>query len=318
MVAKKTVHVAVGVIRNESNQVLISFRHADLHQGNLWEFPGGKVEEGEAVRDALCREFKEELGISPTRFSSLKKIHHDYADKQVLLDVWLISQFNGEPKGLEGQAVKWAPIQELEYHEFPRANKEIIDLLKLPLHIPITPELESLDSLLSLLKSWVGLGFDIVNLRQNHLGQGDYIDWFNAARELCLKQGITLMASLSKLSVNPDIEAEGVHANAKTLLGLVERPVPKSMLFSASCHSIEELQKAEAMDADFVFLSPVAAVERYGASETLGWSEFARLANQVSLPVYGLGGLDHKDLEDGLLHGAMGIAGISAYVKPQG
>ena len=72
--SQKLVHVAVGVVRNNLNQVLISLRHRDVHQGELWEFPGGKVDPGENVQAALCREFKEELGINLTRFFPFKKI----------------------------------------------------------------------------------------------------------------------------------------------------------------------------------------------------------------------------------------------------
>lgn len=136
-VKPKLVHVAVGVLKNNLNQVLISLRHSDAHQGGLWEFPGGKVDPGEDVQTALCREFQEELGINPTQFFPLKKIVHQYSDKKVLLDVWIITAFDGEPKGLEGQEIQWRPTEMLKYDEFPEANREIIDTLRLP--APITP-----------------------------------------------------------------------------------------------------------------------------------------------------------------------------------
>lgn len=129
---RKVVHVAVGVVRNELSQVLISLRRSDAHQGGLWEFPGGKVDPGEDVQTALCREFKEELGISPTQFSPLMKISHEYTDKKVLLDVWVITAFDGEPSGLEGQRILWKLPEEFKYDDFPNANREIIDALKAP------------------------------------------------------------------------------------------------------------------------------------------------------------------------------------------
>lgn len=134
MLEKQTlVHVAVGVIKNDLNQVLISLRRSDAHQGGLWEFPGGKVDLGEDVQTALCREFKEELGINPTQFFPLKKIVHQYSDKKVLLDVWIITAFDGEPQGLEGQEIQWRLAGMLKYDDFPKANREIIDALKSPL-----------------------------------------------------------------------------------------------------------------------------------------------------------------------------------------
>lgn len=134
-VKQKLVHVAVGVLKNNLNEVLISLRHNDAHQGGLWEFPGGKVDPGEDVQAALCREFQEELGINPTRFSPLKKIVHQYSDKKVLLDVWIITAFDGEPQGLEGQEIQWRSIEKLKYAEFPEANREIIDTLSPPAFI---------------------------------------------------------------------------------------------------------------------------------------------------------------------------------------
>ena len=83
----KRVHVAAAVIRSTDGQVLISRRAEEQHQGGLWEFPGGKVEAGEQVEQALRRELQEELGIRVVRARPLIQVAHDYADKQVLLHV---------------------------------------------------------------------------------------------------------------------------------------------------------------------------------------------------------------------------------------
>ena len=87
------VHVAVGVVRNPQGNILIAKRPAHAHQGDLWEFPGGKVERGESLQQALQRELHEELGIDVTHARPLIRIPHSYPDKQVLLDVWLIEGF---------------------------------------------------------------------------------------------------------------------------------------------------------------------------------------------------------------------------------
>ncbi len=81
----KRVHVAAAVIRGSDGRVLIARRPEDKHQGGLWEFPGGKVEDGEPVRAALARELEEELGIRVERARPLIQVRHDYADKHVLL-----------------------------------------------------------------------------------------------------------------------------------------------------------------------------------------------------------------------------------------
>ncbi|PCI81887.1 MAG: 8-oxo-dGTP diphosphatase MutT [SAR86 cluster bacterium] len=126
------VHVAVGVLLNENREVLIALRSAHSHQGGLWEFPGGKVEEGESVEHALNREFEEELGISVQACTPLIQIRHEYSDKLVMLDVWRVERFSGIPKGKEGQAIEWRPISKLRAVDFPKANEAIIRALNLP------------------------------------------------------------------------------------------------------------------------------------------------------------------------------------------
>ena len=123
---KKRVHVAVGVISDGADRILIARRAEHLHQGGLWEFPGGKVEADETVEQALRRELIEELAIEILAQQPLLTIAHDYPDKSVLLDVWWISAFRGEPKSCEGQPLHWVNIASLHEFEFPAANQPII------------------------------------------------------------------------------------------------------------------------------------------------------------------------------------------------
>ena len=120
------IHVVVGVLLNDNHEVLIALRSAASHQGGFWEFPGGKVEEGESVEYALNREFKEELGISVQACTPLIQIRHEYSDKLVMLDVWRIEKFSGIPQGREGQAIEWRALSKLRAVDFPKANDRII------------------------------------------------------------------------------------------------------------------------------------------------------------------------------------------------
>ncbi len=126
---KRSIHVAVGIVLNNHNEVLIAKRPDSTHQGGLWEFPGGKVESGETVYDALVREFKEEVDINILSGESFMEIHHDYGDKQVFLDVLLCEEYSGEAIGLEGQEVKWVLLNHLGEFQFPVANRAIIEKL---------------------------------------------------------------------------------------------------------------------------------------------------------------------------------------------
>ena len=118
--------MAVGVILDGEHNILITRRAPDTHQGNLWEFPGGKIEDGESTASALARELREELDIEIGRTSALLKVHHDYGDKVVLLDVQVVWEFTGEARPMEGQPMVWVSPRELLDYAFPEANLSIV------------------------------------------------------------------------------------------------------------------------------------------------------------------------------------------------
>jgi len=126
----KHIHVAAGVILNSRHEVLIALRPRDKHQGGLWEFPGGKVEAGETVQQALARELLEEINLTVLESSRLLVVDHDYGDKQVKLEAWLVTQHSGIAQGREGQAITWVHINNLKAYVFPEANAPILQALQ--------------------------------------------------------------------------------------------------------------------------------------------------------------------------------------------
>jgi len=124
-VQNNVVHVAVGVIVRQQ-QILLALRSSKQHQGGKWEFPGGKVEAGETVQQALNRELQEEVAISVSQSSPLMQLEYAYPEKTVLLDIWLVTEFSGEPHGREGQPLRWASVAELTEIPFPDANQPIV------------------------------------------------------------------------------------------------------------------------------------------------------------------------------------------------
>jgi 8-oxo-dGTP diphosphatase len=126
----QTVQVAVAIILNDEDKVLLALRSPEQHQGGLWEFPGGKVEAGESVNEALKREIREELNITITAAEPLLPVKHDYSDKSVCLDVWWVTDFQGTPQGHEGQKIRWCAICDLQEDEFPAANAPIISAIQ--------------------------------------------------------------------------------------------------------------------------------------------------------------------------------------------
>lgn len=125
----RVVNVAVGVIKR-GQKIFISKRSDDLHQGGLWEFPGGKIEDDETPEQATCRELREEVGIIVRQQEHLMLIEHDYGDKQVKLHISLIEDFTNEPEGKEGQITQWINIKDLHTLAFPAANTPIIKTIQ--------------------------------------------------------------------------------------------------------------------------------------------------------------------------------------------
>lgn len=120
------VHVAVGVILDAEGNILLTQRARHAHQGGLWEFPGGKVEAGETLPEALARELAEELDIRIGRTEPLLEVRHDYGDKSVLLDVHVVWEFQGVARGMEQQPLAWVPVAQLGNYQFPAANQAIV------------------------------------------------------------------------------------------------------------------------------------------------------------------------------------------------
>ncbi len=126
--AGEHLHIAVGVIFNQlRDKVLIAMRPDNVYQGGLWEFPGGKCQDGEGVITALKRELFEELNLEIDRYQSLVIVDHDYVEQQVKLDVWSVFDWHGEIFGKEGQRIEWVPVSQLLQRDFPEANQQIID-----------------------------------------------------------------------------------------------------------------------------------------------------------------------------------------------
>jgi len=126
----KHLNVAVGIVLDHQNKILVALRSSTQEQGELWEFPGGKVEAGESFYQALCRELKEEIGIEVERAVQLINITHNYPTYSVELDVWIVHEFKGTPHGAEGQPLQWVNLEELKQLKLPGANWEIVEALR--------------------------------------------------------------------------------------------------------------------------------------------------------------------------------------------
>jgi len=126
------VHVVAGVVIDATDRVLIAQRPRGKHLAGGWEFPGGKLEPGEERLAGLARELREELGITLATPRPLIRVRHTYPTREVLLDVWVVKRYSGEPRGLDGQALRWCAQDELAAANLLPADKPIVAALRLP------------------------------------------------------------------------------------------------------------------------------------------------------------------------------------------
>jgi 8-oxo-dGTP diphosphatase len=125
-----TIRVVAAALFDGAGQVLIAERPAGKHMAGRWEFPGGKVAAGESDRDALIRELREELGVAVTSGRHLMELAHDYPDRRVELQMWIVDGFTGEPQSLDGQRLKWVPVARLFDEDILEADRPFIEALQ--------------------------------------------------------------------------------------------------------------------------------------------------------------------------------------------
>ena len=312
------IHVAAAVIINSDNEVLISQRAAYVHQGGLWEFPGGKLESGESVQQALLRELDEELGICVNSYRPLIKITHQYPDKTVLLDVWKVDDFTGQPVGREGQAIRWQAADQLNKKEFPAADVPVIQALNLPEHYLITGKFDSIIEFEERLGLAIDRGIRLTQLRLTN----DWLQIVNKkyateiiklATDLCERSGVRLMFNMPD-ELSHIVTPSCLHLNSHKLRQYTERP--DCDYLSVSCHTEKELTEAQNLGADFLVLSPVQVTATHPDATPLGWDKFSEMVSAVNVPVYALGGVSKDDTEKAWLAGGQGISAIGALWNP--
>jgi 8-oxo-dGTP diphosphatase len=307
------IHVMVGAISDPMGRVLITKRPDHVHQGGLWEFPGGKLEPGESPERGLMRELEEELGIKVHDSRPLIRIRHHYGDRHVLLDVRRVVSYAGIPAGLEGQPLAWQRPETMDPACFPAADRPIITALRLPACMLITG-LDPLDPevFLARLARAVARGVRLVQLRAHGLNQEAYRDLARRAFVVCEQGGAGLLLNRDPEQTS-DISRHGLHLDGRALARLNERPGRPDDLVGASCHTADDLMRAARFGLDYALLSPVQPTDSHPEAEPLGWRRFAELADTATLPVYALGGLTRADLEVAREHGAQGVAAIRGF-----
>lgn len=308
------VRVAVGVVRDGEGRILIALRPPHKHQGDLWEFPGGKIEPGESCEAALARELFEELGITVRRSIPLIGIPFHYPDKKVFLDVREVVSFEGDPHGKEGQPLRWVPTLGLGDYTFPAANTPIVNSVLLPDFVCITDEYADDADLTFRIERAIQRGAGMVVFRPQRIDEHGMSKALRVASEVCAQQCVPFVVS-STVSSGFWSCADGVHFRSSHLRAIKGRPVGTDKWFGASCHSNDEVMWAKSLGADYIFLSPVLHTTSHPAAAILGWDGFAAIVADAGIPIYALGGLDSGLFLQARHAGAKGIAAISAFWK---
>jgi len=303
-------HVAVAVIQDKSGRILLSRRADHAHQGGLWEFPGGKLNPGETLPQALKREIREELGIAVNSHSPLIRINHHYPDRSVLLDVHRITTFSGVPEGREGQPLVWVTPESMRDYPMPAADRPIVSALRLPHSYLITGgDLSDKADFVRRFRERLAEGQRLIQFRAPGMAPGAFRQMAGELLDMCRPTKAQLL-----LNATPGLAsacaADGVHLTSRQLMSLYKRPLSAARWVAASCHNETELRHAEAIDVDFAVLSPVLATASHPEAEPLGWQRFQDLVEKVNIPVYALGGMLPEMVGQARACGGQGIAAI--------
>ena len=310
------IHVVAGVLFDASGRVLVARRPGGTHLAGRWELPGGKLMPEEPREAGLARELSEELGVRVLAACPLIQVEHRYPDRDVVLDVWSVESYSGEPHGREGQPVEWRDVRSLDPADFPPADAPVLTALRLPRRYLVTPEPPRRDwnAFLDRLAARVDQGFDLVQLRAKSLEASALVELGRRAAEVCRRSGATLLVNAAP-GIARRCGADGVHLTARRLEGFRAAQGEGARLFltGASCHDARDLERARTAGCDFAVLGPVRETPTHLGASTLGWAGFEELAKGASLPVFAIGGLGEDDVAAARRNGGQGVAGIRAF-----
>ena len=341
------INVAIAVIYFQE-QYLLGFRHQDQHQGNQYEFIGGKIEANETAPEALIREVEEEVGIdlSSNTLVKLGRLNHDYGDKQVCLQVYKaeltdfqFESYRHERYGLEGQALVWADKKDLlaGTYSLPDANKAILDWLQLPIQIVITYPLAHFNAQSNAEVAWL-------TYHEQHLPNQAWVyirsksTTSGESERQLIEQLLTLRpdiksivphnnshSSFSTDLVTASLQIQAYHLTQTELMHNVQQDYASDRPLLISCHDEVSIQAANRLAASRlvnqqapvlgIFLSPVLVTQTHPGERPLGWQNWSVLAQFSDTPVIALGGLLPTMYQQATCHGASSIAGIRQFMS---
>ncbi len=296
--------VAAAVIEKPDGTFLLAQRPEGKPYPGYWEFPGGKIEPGEDARTALARELAEELGIEVRESSPWITRVYAYTHATVRLHFFRVTRWDGEPRPLEDQDIRWQRIDSPDVSPMLPANAPVLAALALP-RVMIVSNVQAMG-----IEEWVRALEEpaqpepvLVQIREKAMP-------FHPMQHLVSRALVRTSPWRSRIVLNSAgvrlPQCDGLHVTAAHLMALDARPA--GALVGASCHDARELDHAAAIGVDYAVLGPVKATASHPDAVPLGWERFAGLAAGRPMPLYAIGGLVRGDLAEAGRRGAHGIA----------
>jgi len=315
--ASRVVDVAVGVVLRDDGAVLIGQRPPGKPYAGWWEFPGGKLEAGESVADALARELHEELGLDVIESTPWVVRRHAYPHATVRLWFRRVRRWRGEPRPREGQALAWRPAGAIDVAPLLPASIAPIGWLRLPPSYAISCAVElGVDAFERALARRLDALADagartplLLQLREPGLPGAEFERLFGRLRTLRDRRALRIVVS-SRHPASFARAVDGVHLTARDLAAAPERP--RVRWVGASCHAGTALATADALGCDFAVLGPVRPTASHPGATGIGFDGLAREIAATPVPVYALGGVGDDDLAAAEAAGAHGVASMRA------
>ncbi|OZI29551.1 NUDIX hydrolase [Bordetella genomosp. 7] len=318
--SERIIDVAAGLILRPDGQLLLGQRPDGKPWAGWWELPGGKLEPGETVLQALTRELREELGIEVTQAVPWVTYVHAYPHTTVRLCFCKVTAWQGEPRGLEDQQLRWVkPAHADQVGDLLPATLPPLRWLQLPDAYGITSigGRAGLPAFLERLDLALARGLKLVQLREPNWPDGPAATSLRDAMQAVARQCHAAGARLLINSVHPQAwwrHADGVHLRWSDAAALHARPaLPEHAWVGVSTHDNAQVMHARNLGADFAVLGPVLETPSHPGAPTLGWQGFVQGTRDAGLPVYALGGQSANTLADAQRHGAHGVAGIRGF-----
>ena len=301
------IEVAAAVIVRADGSFLLARRPAGKAYAGYWEFPGGKIEDGESAEGALRRELHEELGVDALRMYPWLTRDYDYPHAAVRLRFFRVVDWRGEPHAREAHTLAWQSVRQLTVAPLLPANGPILRALALPPAYGISYAAGlGVATWERCLERALQRGLGLIQIREKEMGNGELHALATRALQSARHFGARVLVN-GNIDVARRCGADGIHLTSAQLRSLARRPEGFDLV-GASCHDAEELERARCVDADFVVLGPVLPTGTHPGAVLLGWSRFAALIRDYPVPVYALGGMRMSDLETAWRAGAHGIS----------